>query len=87
MVGAEIVFSRSGVTLAWDPSCESLLELAQLNDLNPDYSCRLGICNTCLVRLVEGEVEHRSDLLIPPEPNEVLLCSARPLSTRIVVDA
>ena len=81
----EVVFARSGLTVEWDPSCESLLELAQAGGLNPPFSCREGVCNSCLSRLVEGEVEHFQDLLIPPRDDEVLLCCSRP-KTRVVMD-
>jgi len=82
----EVVFARSGLTVAWDPAIESLLHLAEAQGLTPPYSCRLGGCLTCMTRLVEGEVEHTRDFLIPPEPDRVLLCSARPLPPRVVVD-
>ncbi|MCH9020413.1 MAG: 2Fe-2S iron-sulfur cluster binding domain-containing protein [Proteobacteria bacterium] len=31
----------------WDPDCDSILDLAEQHGLNPDYSCRAGICHTC----------------------------------------
>lgn len=83
----KVVFARSGLTVEWDPACESLLELAQVHDLNPPFSCRVGVCNSCLSRLVEGEVEYFQDLLIPPRSGEVLLCCSRPRTPRVVVDA
>ena len=56
--GIQVTFARSGVTAAWDPACESILDLAERQGLNPDYSCRSGICHTCMCALVEGEVEY-----------------------------
>ena len=82
----EVVFTRSEVTIEWDPACESLLDLAQANGLNPPFSCREGACNSCLSRLVEGEVEHFLELLLPPRDDEVLLCCSRP-KTRVVIHA
>ena len=81
----EVVFARSEVTVDWDPDCESLLDLAQAHGLNPPFSCREGACNSCLSRLVEGEVEHPAELLVAPRDDEVLLCCSRP-KTRVVID-
>ena len=53
----EVVFRRSGLTVRWDPACQTLLELAFARGLNPPHSCRDGGCNSCLTRLVEGEVD------------------------------
>ena len=53
-----VVFARSQKTAAWQPDAASLLELAEANDLTPDYSCRQGICGTCECQLLEGEVEY-----------------------------
>jgi hypothetical protein len=40
----EIVFSRSGKTLEWSDDYDSILELAEDNDIYPDYSrSRLSI--------------------------------------------
>ncbi len=83
----EVVFARSGLTVEWDPSLKSLLELAEAHGLAPAHHCRAGGCNTCMTRLVEGEVEYERDFLIRPERDRVLLCSARPRSPRVVVDA
>jgi ferredoxin len=48
-----VSFARSGLTVAWDSSAESLLDLAELHGLRPDFSCRSGICHTCMSKLVE----------------------------------
>lgn len=85
-VRPEVVFARSGVDTRWDPDCESFLELAWENGLDPPWSCRAGGCNSCLHRLVEGEVEYTRELLLEPAEDEVLLCCSRP-RTRVVIDA
>lgn len=73
-----VTFRKSGVTAAWDGAMESLLELAEDAGLNPEFSCRAGICNTCSCTLVEGEVEYIEEPLAPPEPGKVLICCSRP---------
>ncbi|TDI79903.1 MAG: 2Fe-2S iron-sulfur cluster binding domain-containing protein, partial [Caldithrix sp.] len=44
----EVTFSKYGVKANWNPSFESILDLAEANGLSPDYSCRSGICHTCI---------------------------------------
>ena len=81
----EVVFSRSGVKANWNPSFESILDLAEANGLSPDYSCRSGICHTCVCKLEEGEVEYVLEPLDPPDPGSALICCSQP-KTNIVVD-
>jgi len=83
--GIQVTFARSGVTAGWDPACESILDLAEKQGLNPDYSCRSGICHTCMCMLVEGEVDYFEEPLDEPEPGRVLICCSRP-KTDIVIE-
>ena len=80
-----VSFARSGVDTTWDPDCESLLDLAEKEGLNPPYSCRSGICRTCMCELTEGEIEYVEEPLTPPDDGSVLICVARP-KTRVVID-
>ena len=80
----EVTFSQSGVQANWNPSCESILDLAEANGLSPDYSCRSGICHTCLVQLEEGEVDYVLEPLELPDPGSVLICCSKP-KTNVVV--
>ena len=82
--GIHVEFARSGLTVSWDPACDSILDLAERQGLNPDYSCRSGICNTCISELTEGEVEYFEDPLDVPEPGHVLICCARPKSSLVI---
>ena len=75
---SRVTFSRTGVVADWDPSCESLLEFAERLGLSPPFSCRAGVCNTCLSRLVSGKVAYFETPVIEPEAGELLLCCSRP---------
>ncbi|MDO6479223.1 2Fe-2S iron-sulfur cluster-binding protein [Shimia thalassica] len=75
---SDVAFQQSNVTAQWDGSANSLLELAEDAGLNPEFSCRAGICNSCKCGLVSGEVEYFEDPLIPPEAGQVLICCSRP---------
>ena len=81
----EVAFSKSGVKANWNPSYESILDLAEAHGLSPDYSCRSGICHTCMCRLEQGEVEYMLEPLEPPDEGSVLICCSKP-KTNVVVD-
>ena len=74
----EVVFSKSGVKTSWNPSFESILDLAEAEGLSPDYSCRSGICQTCTTQLELGEVEYFMDPLEEPAAGQVLICCSKP---------
>ncbi len=81
----EVTFARSGVTATWNPECETILDLAEHQGLSPPYSCRSGICRTCMCELVEGEVDYLEEPLHAPDPGAVLICVSRP-KTKLVLD-
>ncbi|MEO1037285.1 MAG: MOSC domain-containing protein, partial [Pseudomonadota bacterium] len=81
---APVTFARSGITVPWDPSVDSILELAEQNGLSPDYSCRSGICQTCICNVIEGEVEYTEEPLDPPPRDQVLICCSRPNGSLII---
>lgn len=83
--GAEVVFARSGVTAPWNGDSRTILELAEAAGLEPDFSCREGICNTCICTVREGELEYISDPLDPPPAGRALICCSRPVG-RVVLD-
>ncbi|MEE9238132.1 MAG: iron-sulfur cluster-binding domain-containing protein, partial [Thermodesulfobacteriota bacterium] len=81
----EVEFSSSGIKTNWNPSFESILDLAEANGLSPDYSCRSGVCHTCMCRLEEGDVEYVEEPLDPPDEGCVLICVAKP-KNKVVID-
>jgi ferredoxin-NADP reductase len=80
----EVTFSKSAVTATWDSSLRSILDLAEAQGLSPAYSCRSGICNTCICRLEEGEVEYFVEPLETPGQGWALICCSKP-KTDVVV--
>lgn len=83
--GVEVEFSSSGIKTNWNTSFESILDLAEANGLSPDYSCRSGVCHTCMCRLKEGDVEYVEEPLDPPDEGCVLICVAKP-KNKVVID-
>ena len=76
--GPSISFSRSNLSVAWDPSFASLLELAEACDVPVRWSCRTGVCHTCETGLVSGELSYRPDPIEPPAPGSALICCSQP---------
>jgi ferredoxin-NADP reductase/MOSC domain-containing protein YiiM/ferredoxin len=76
--GPSISFSRSNLSVPWDPSFASLLELAEACDVNVQWSCRTGVCHTCETGLISGNVAYSPDPLEPPAPGSALICCSRP---------
>jgi ferredoxin-NADP reductase/MOSC domain-containing protein YiiM/ferredoxin len=76
--GPSVAFGRSNLTVPWDPSFASLLELAEACDVPVRWSCRTGVCHECETGLVSGDVGYRPEPLEPPPPGTALLCCSRP---------
>jgi ferredoxin len=76
--GPLVSFGRSNLSVPWDPSFTSLLEFAEACDIPVKWSCRTGVCHTCVTGLVSGGVSYRPDPLEPPEPGSALICCSRP---------
>jgi uncharacterized protein len=84
---ADVVFGRSERTAAWNAEDGlSLLELAEQQGLKPESGCRMGVCQACQCRLLEGAVHYDATPLDLPSPDTVLTCVARPASARVVLD-
>ena len=76
--GPLVAFARSDLTIAWDPSYASLLELAETCDVPVRWSCRTGVCHSCETDVVSGGVGYSPDPVEAPGEGSVLLCCAQP---------
>ena len=76
--GPGVSFTRSGLTVPWDPRFSSLLELAEACDVPVQWSCRTGVCHTCECALIGGTVQYEPDPLEAPATGNVLICCSRP---------
>ncbi|MFD7996057.1 MOSC domain-containing protein [Streptomyces mexicanus] len=83
--GPLITFARSGITTPWSPAHASLLDLAEACDIPTRWSCRTGVCHTCITHLVAGDVAYTNPPLELPEEGTVLVCCSRP-TTEVVLD-
>ena len=83
---AEIVFTKSGKTLTWQKGDGTILEFAEANGINPPYSCRQGICLTCMCQMEEGEVEYTEPPTGTPDDGSVLICISQPKTAKVVLE-
>lgn len=83
---SEILFAESGKTATWRSDSGTLLEFAEINELDPPYSCRQGICGTCACRILEGEVEYQTPPVASVNEGSVLICISTPKTSRVVLD-
>ncbi|MFJ9538206.1 PDR/VanB family oxidoreductase [Streptomyces sp. NPDC101225] len=82
----EVELRRSGRTLA--VAADSTVLAAVRAELpGTAYSCEQGFCGTCQQRVLEGEVEHRDELLTDAErADSMLICVSRARGGRLVLD-
>ena len=83
---AEIVFAASEKTLTWQKGNGTILEFAEENGINPPYSCRQGICLTCMCEIQEGEVEYVEPPTNEPDEGSVLICISQPKTNKVVLE-
>jgi ferredoxin-NADP reductase/MOSC domain-containing protein YiiM len=76
--GPSVSFARSGITAAWDQKFRSLLELAEACDVPVRWSCRIGVCHTCMTGLIDGSISYNPEPLERPAPGNVLVCCSQP---------
>jgi ferredoxin-NADP reductase/MOSC domain-containing protein YiiM len=83
--GPLVTFSRSGITTPFGNHGHSVLDLADACDVPTRWSCRTGVCHTCITPLLSGDVTYAPAPLEPPAGGQVLICCAQP-TTEIVLD-
>jgi ferredoxin-NADP reductase len=88
LAAAQIRFAVSGKTGALLPN-QPVLEAAEAIGVDIDYSCRVGICGVCKIKLVEGAVTMAVEEGLEPSDKEralILACQAKSTSN-VVVEA
>jgi ferredoxin-NADP reductase/MOSC domain-containing protein YiiM len=83
--GPLVTFARSGITAPFGDDWRSVLDFADACDVPTRWSCRTGVCHTCVTPLLSGSISYTPDPLELPADGQVLICCARPASD-IVLD-
>ncbi len=64
--GFDVKLASSGQVLRVSES-ETILSVLRDNDIPVEFGCSEGLCGSCIVDVVEGEVDHRDGILTPEE--------------------
>jgi ferredoxin-NADP reductase/MOSC domain-containing protein YiiM len=84
---SEIIFSSENRIFEWTlVENNNLLELAENNGLAPKHACRMGSCGTCKCKLISGKVHYNISPTADFDEDEVLLCCAKPVSSKVVIE-
>lgn len=82
----EVELRCSGRTLTV-PADSTVLAAVRAELPDTLYSCEQGFCGTCRQRVLEGEVDHRDELLTDGErADSMLICVSRARGERLVLD-
>jgi len=84
----EVVCERSGLTVTVPPD-KSILDVLTEAGIDIPRSCEQGICGTCEVRVISGDIDHRDSILSSSEraANQTMMtCVSRAKSGRLVLD-
>lgn len=86
--GFVVALARSGIELRV-PTGSTLLQVLTSNGVAIDSSCEAGICGCCEVAVLEGEVDHRDEVLTPAQRaanKSMMVCCSRAKGGRLVLD-
>ncbi|GAA4469941.1 2Fe-2S iron-sulfur cluster-binding protein [Novipirellula rosea] len=84
--GAKVTFATSDESTSMPPN-ETILEASERIGVDIDYSCRVGTCGECRVKLLSGNVSMEVDDGLEPEEKEagmILACQAKATEDVIV---
>ena len=89
MVEATVIIDGHAHTFDMPRRGQSVLEAAREHGLDAPYSCKAGVCSTCMCRLKDGEVEMMQNYALEDyevERGLVLSCQSIPLTDKITVE-
>ncbi|OEJ58674.1 iron-sulfur protein [Streptomyces agglomeratus] len=82
----EVELRRTGRTVSV-PAGGTVLAAVRPEVPDVSYSCEQGFCGTCQQRVLEGEIDHRDELLTDSERDDsMLICVSRAYGDRLVLD-
>ena len=73
-----MTFAGAGTTARWRPRDGSLLDLAEAAGVPALSGCRAGVCGTCAVAVLAGQVDYPELPIDEVEPGMALICVGRP---------
>jgi vanillate O-demethylase ferredoxin subunit len=86
--GFSVRLARSGKEFQV-PSDKSILEVLESNGFELPFSCREGLCGTCVTNVIAGEPDHRDYVLTDEERESgklMTICCSRSKSPSLTLD-
>jgi ferredoxin-NADP reductase/MOSC domain-containing protein YiiM len=80
--GPMVTFARSGISTPFGGT--NLLGLAEACDVPTRWSCRTGVCHTCITPVLSGETTYSPTPLELPTDGQTLICCARPVNDLVL---
>lgn len=83
----EIEIESTGAVHSVPPD-ETILHVLQQNGISVDFGCSEGLCGSCIIDVVSGDIDHRDGVLSPEErdTNEFMcVCVSRARSEKLVL--
>ena len=86
--GFDLLLERSGQRITVQPG-KTILETLLDNAVDVAYACSVGVCGTCITRVVDGIPAHRDDYLTADEKAQnrsIMVCCSGSRSPTLVLD-
>lgn len=86
--GFEIELKSNGAVFRVGPD-DTILSVLQSNGVPVDFGCSEGLCGSCIVDVLEGDVDHRDGILTPEEKASsafMCTCVSRARGSKLVLD-
>lgn len=86
-IGFDVDLRDSGLTVHVSPE-KTVLQALRDAGIDVQSDCEEGLCGTCEVKLVEGDIDHRDKVLTQSERHEnrrMMVCCSRARSGKIVL--
>lgn len=87
-VEVEVELDGETHTMLWENNGKDLLDALLDEGLDAPYSCKGGVCSTCLCDILEGAVVHGENLVLTDDDlaqGKILPCSAFPKTKKIKI--
>jgi vanillate monooxygenase ferredoxin subunit len=84
----ELILAKSNRKVTVPPD-KSILEVLEAEGLEPAATCRQGFCGDCIVDVLDGELDHRDEILTEEEKmagNKLCICVSRAKSKFLTID-
>ena len=78
ILSSTITFSKSGKSISWDASFDSLLEFAEDKGIEIESGCRSGSCGSCQTAVQSGELDFNQQPDFEITPGYCLMCISTP---------